>query len=265
MNSFFKIALTLIVLAGIVSGCGSQNREVVLAWKFEPGSSYRFDYTTSVSSRAYENDQPVYANDTTIELEYDQDVIELIDNDRGKCRYNYTDKISGEKWSNQFIIASNGEITDILADSSVDNRSVDYYRRLFEQASPEFPEKPVKEGFEWSNDIKVLLDDGTTTAKTDYRVKSFVNELGFECAVIEYNGTLLIPIDSNGPDNNGVTTVGHDRFDTKGTIYFAYDKGIIIKQVESGKMIRTAKVSRENKNIDFRLEEDRNFTSQIVL
>jgi hypothetical protein len=248
----------------IISGCGTENREALLKHKFNPDEAFHFEYNCQITSQAFDNDELVYAGDSSYQLEYDQEVVENLGNDRARCRLTYADQTSGETWVNEFIMAANGEITDPLVDSTVDDQTLAYYQKLLEQAAPEYPSEPVGAGFTWNHDVRVLLKEGPVEAKTTYQVSSFVSEMGYDCAVIKYHGTMYIPLGNRCPDDRGMVTAGTDEITTEGVLYFALKPGLVIKQEETSRLTRSGSVTRNGESNTFRIIEDRSVSNYLA-
>ena len=104
-----------------------------------------------------------------------------------------------------------------------------------------------------------MLPTETMNASTTYTIKSFVRELGYDCAVIEYTGNLLIPIEPKKDDKTQRS--GIDKIQTKGMIYFAYIEGLVIKQTEKWKTegTRTQIIDGEWEKYKFESNYDVNF------
>ncbi len=125
----------------------------------------------------------------------------------------------------------NGKITDARFADIKDQPKMRYIMNYYEQGLPVFPagEKPV--GYSWTQTTKVVLPDESMEASTTFLIKSLVREGGYDCAVIEYEGNLVIPIEPNPKDST--LRGGLDRIKSKGLMYFAYKEGIVVSQVES--------------------------------
>ena len=161
-------------------------------------------------------------------------------------------------------MASDGKIVDVFPEDDLPDESIDYYRRLFEQASPMYPDEPVSVGYIWSHTVKVLLNEGVTDASTTYKIKSFVREAGFDCAVIEYKGNMIIPLSNKCVDEGMVITEGLDRIEVEGVTYYAYVEGMVIREDESSHLIREGIATRNGKPIRFKIDEKRSCTNSLI-
>ncbi len=95
---------------------------------------------------------------------------------------------------------------------------------------PVFPTGEISVGFNWTQSAKVMMPSQTMEASTTYEVKSLVREMGYDCAVIEFTGNLIIPIEPDPADSIQVS--GVDKIETTGKLYFAYKDGLVVLQRE---------------------------------
>lgn len=261
-----KLTLIAIGLGMMLSGCGTDKKEIRLDYKFDTGKKYHFVYNSQTSTTAYENDKLVYSGDSTFRVSYVQEAIEIMDDTCARLHFTYTDESQGksaETWSTEYVMSTNGEITDLATGEDVTEESVEYYKRLLEQAAPMYPDEPVTEGFTWNHTVRILLDEGATDAKTTYKVKSFVREAGYDCAIIEYKGNMIIPLEADCITEDGVA-VGHDKIEVEGAAYFAYTEGIVIKEEENSKLVREGAVTIDGRTTDFKIEEERSYTCTLT-
>lgn len=267
----------LIAIGVLIAGCGAEKKEVRLVCKFPQGKEYHFIYDSRKSTHAYENDSLVHSGETAHQIRYVRQVVEVIDSTKAKLRFTYTLDVvpPGEKsgtdvdtltktWSTEYVMTSDGKIVDFFPEENLPDESIDYYRRLFEQASPMYPDEPVSVGYTWGHTVKVLLDEGVTDASTTYKIKSFVREAGFDCAVIEYKGNMIIPLSNKCMDEGTVITEGLDRIEIEGVAYFAYVEGLVIREDESSHLIREGIATKNGKPIRFKIDEKRNYTNSLI-
>jgi len=272
-----RLLIPIFITIVFALGCGTDYREVRLAYKFHPGKTYTYEYKTDISSNTYEDGALTSSDKRTYRLLYDQEILEAMDHDRGRIKYTYTLKeppagpvnITGTdtaaaSWSNECIMANDGSIVEFASDSSATPGSADYYRRLFEQASPMYPDEPVKEGFVWSHTVRVVTDDGLTDATTTYKIKSFVRSGEHDCAVIEYRGNMLIPLEKSCPDEITAIQSGMDKIEVEGVAYFAYTEGIILREEESSHLVREATIIQDGEPIELKIDEIRTYTNHLT-
>jgi len=262
-----KFNLILFLIMIFLAACTAEKKEVQLACKFDPHKIYHFVYDSKVSSRMYENDSLTYAGEQDHNLTYTRRALELLDDNRARLLFEYAmKKDTGQTstWSTACIMQTNGGISDFETDSSISYAAAEYYQNLFEQTSPVYPEEPVSEGYKWSHSVKVLVDEGRSDANTTYTIKSLVREGGFDCAVIEYQGNILIPLGEECPGEKAVITGGMDRIEVEGVAYFAYKEGLVIREEENSHLVREGTLRQDKETIRFKIDENRYYSSRLI-
>lgn len=266
-----KKLTALILLLILFISCTESTKKVKLSFKYNPEMSLEYK---QISKRQTE----IYMADSLIKNEIDesmafvkQEIIEVINDSTFKINevdtWHYTKPNKDD--STQFdsvtysremdlIVLQNGKIIDFTFKNS-EEKSTSYLKNYYEQGLPVFPSVEVYPSYSWTQTTSVMLPSETMNASTTYTIKSFVRELGYDCAVIEYTGNLLIPIEPKKGDKTQRS--GLDRIQTKGMIYFAYIKGIVIKQTEKWKTEgdRTQLTDGEWKRYRFESNYDVNF------
>jgi len=270
MRGSFSIKLSLIVLFSLIAaGCGSGQKEVKLLYKFNPDNIYSYDYNGVIEYSAYEAGNLVARSDSVLNISYRQRTVEMIDTGKAKIAFEYTLKNpTGEQlqtWSSEFIMNTNGQISygEDTASSAAPQLSENYSRQMLEQAAPMFPAEKITRGFVWSHTVKVLQENGMTDATTNYKVTGFANENGYECAVINYSGTMIIPLEGQCLTGDILISQGTDQIKLSGTMHFAYEEGIMLKENGTSHLVRRGTVRENGKETDFRIEENRDFTIKL--
>jgi|WetSurMetagenome_2_1015567.scaffolds.fasta_scaffold163443_2 hypothetical protein len=127
--------------------------------------------------------------------------------------------------------AGNGKLLDLKVVDGSSPTWDKYVRNFYEQGTPVFPDTPITVGYSWTQTYPVVLaDNKTDTAETIYRVKGRAQKLGYDCAIIEYRGNLVLPIILDPADTTA--TQGLDRIDLNGIMYFAIKNGMAISSDE---------------------------------
>ncbi len=127
-------------------------------------------------------------------------------------------------------VQPNGKVRDVKLSAGEDPTRIRYIRNYYEQGMPVFPAQEVAPGYSWTQTTKVILPEETMEATMTYTVTSLVREAGYDCAIIECDGTMIIPIEPNPRDS--VQISGLDRIKTTGLLYFAYREGMVVLQHE---------------------------------
>ncbi len=228
----------------LIFGCAKETREVRLVYKFKPGQKRIYSNQIKSDSRIYEGKNLVSSSNLTYRSQLTEEVLSTTDSSTARIRLidvsrqpNLYKKDTSDadtvthKWTLEYLMNANGRVLEIFPQNPHGNEWLDYYKNYYEQALPVLPDIPVTPGYSWSQTVKLIIkDEGSTQVETTYRLKALAREAGYDCAIIEYQGNLVLPYRKTTP--NGTEIERLDKARTKGTIYFAYKEGAIIRQDE---------------------------------
>ena len=242
---FFTLGVffsTAALLGGL--SCSSEPKSVLLQMKYgSPGSSISYKFSADQVGKVYSDSGLIRDFDVKVE---------------GDIVYNTEDTLPGggaiilekNRWSWDEPADDSGQVkrvtqeyayrVEMLADGKVvslemlnkpSQQSEDYVRNFAQQANPVFPHQRVAPGFSWLQTVPVELVDGTVdTSKMTFKLKGIARKMGYECAILEYSGNLVLPVFPNPDDTVAVS--GIDRIDISGISYMAIDAGIIVTSDE---------------------------------
>jgi len=89
---------------------------------------------------------------------------------------------------------------------------------------PVFPDEKISTGYTWTQKTPVDLPSGdTTTASMTYKIKGTTQKMGYNCAIIEYNGTVVLPLFRDPQDTTAFEMV--DWIEMSGILYYGIDIG----------------------------------------
>jgi hypothetical protein len=125
----------------------------------------------------------------------------------------------------------NGRLVDMEFASDTTKGNLDYLKEYYRQGYPVFPDGEIGQGYSWTQTTTVVLPEGPVEASTTYTVKSFARERGYDCAVIEYDGTSIIQLPARAAKQYELMS-GVDKITSKGHLYFAYTEGILVSVKE---------------------------------
>ncbi len=242
MKQTAKVTVIVALLA-LVSGCTQGDKKIKLTLKWEPGMTLDYEQATKSSSKAYRADSLVKESFITYSIEVEQEVIsvgsdgtaDVIERGAwiivrpGKEDSTVMDTSTYER-ELQLKIKPNGKIVDFTFAKEEESSSAAYIKNYYEQGIPVFPSVEMSPGKEWTQETKVVLPEENLEASTTYRIKSLAREAGYDCALIEYEGNLVIPIVPDPKDS--VWRDGIDRVSSTGIMYFAYKEGVVVLQRE---------------------------------
>lgn len=108
------------------------------------------------------------------------------------------------------------------------------FQSYFEQSQPVFPERPLKVGDSWTQEVRVMSprSEPVTTSST-YVLDRVVEEDGGPVAVIAFDGDIYLPFPYRpaGADSAAMTTA-EERIRVKGEMFFELETGRV-RRVES--------------------------------
>jgi hypothetical protein len=109
------------------------------------------------------------------------------------------------------------------------------FQSYFEQSQPVFPERALKVGDSWTQEVKVVSprSEPVVTSST-YVLDRVTEEDGTPIAVIAFDGDIYLPFPyrSAGADSAAGATTAEERIRVRGEMYFALDSGLV-RRVET--------------------------------
>jgi hypothetical protein len=243
---FFAIKTAVIISLTTAVYCDSGKKEVRFLFKFKPGLTREYRNLVKTTATITEGNKPVKKENYSRQSRVLEQVIAVLDSSKARVSlssiYDAPEAASASPsdsgaskprvWSIEYLTAANGKILEFFPHDSTEREMVEAYKNYYEQAAPVFPDQPVGEGYSWSQTTRLIVkEEGTTNVETRYKVRSFVREAGYDCAVIDFEGDMVLPFRSTKSDETLV--VGLEKIKAKGVIYFGYLIGTIIKQEET--------------------------------
>jgi len=244
------LGLLLFAVLGLLAACDSQDKSVTLRCKFSPHRTVTYHHEATRDVRILSGDRLSDSFSDTTRMMIEETVLDTIGQTRARLQsvyswdeYNpiYDDstgtptgkfRTDARQTTWHFVQDHNGEIIEFGTDDNMSAERFAYQERLFEQMDPMYPDHPVRIGDSWSNTVKILLtDDEKTDATTTYTIKAFERRAGYDCAVIDYEGMLILPRALTARDGNRYT-VSVEKVTRRGTCYFAYREGFVVHLAE---------------------------------
>lgn len=238
------ITLLFLTLAGLcLYSCNQDRRTVLLKLSYEPGMSHPYLTTYKIIERVFEHDA-VIANVTSEVIESGVSTVRRMINDStaeivslSETRIRSLDKIKSvetdttySKYEKVCHLTLNGSLVWFDIPSDTMKTRTEYMRRWWQQTIPVYPAEEVYEGYSWTQSYHVSAGEDDFETSTTYRIKSFVHDNGYDCAVIAYEGSAIIGVEPSPSDSTRLS--GLDRISTKGLIYFEYNLGMIVHQTK---------------------------------
>lgn len=135
------------------------------------------------------------------------------------------------------------------------------FQSYFEQSQPVFPDRPLKVGDSWTQEVKVVspISEPVVTSST-YVLESLTQEDGEPIAVIAFDGDIYLPFPYRpaGADSAVGATTAEERIRVKGEMFFALESGRVRRvetdadatltrvEIESGAPVRREMQIRES-------------------
>lgn len=236
--------ITVFAIALTWAACSKGERQVNLRFSFQPQTILTYNQISKRNYSIIENDSVLSQSKMVDTLRIDLELIRLVNDTTYEImeygtlhRYVPSKEDSTKlervelKTETLLRILPNGKIDSFAMLENEFARTDAYVKNYYEQGTPVFPagEKPV--GYSWTQTTKVVLPKETLEASTTYTIKALVRQQGYDCAVIEYIGNMVLPIVPCEEDS--VQRSGVDRIKIKGLIYFAHQDGLVVEQTEN--------------------------------
>jgi hypothetical protein len=136
------------------------------------------------------------------------------------------------KWENAMFLTvkPNGRLIELIPAKDEEKSSASYVKNMMEQGTPVFPSEKLKVGSKWTQSTRVVFPDDTLEASTTFLVARIVMEGKYRCAVIEYSGNLILPMEESPMDT--LKRSGVDYATSRGESWYAIDGGFPVKTIE---------------------------------
>jgi len=100
------------------------------------------------------------------------------------------------------------------------------FESYFEQAQPVFPDRPLKVGDSWTQEVKVVgAGSEPVVTSSTYVLKALSREDGEPVATIVFDGEIYLPLGHDAA--RGESQLAEERIRVHGTFTFAHERGIM--------------------------------------
>jgi len=142
------------------------------------------------------------------------------------------------------------------------------FQSYFEQSQPVFPDRALKVGDSWTQEVKVLSPSSEPVVTTStYVLERVVEEEGGPLAVIAFDGDIYLPFPYRpaGTDSAAAEMTSEERIRVNGEMFFALEAGRVLRvvtnadatltkvEIEDGRPVRREAQIRETSR--YELEE----------
>ncbi len=260
MNKFFLTLFIASIIIGSV-GCDGAEKQILLSYKYQLNDIIEYKQSTRETSRKIVDSQLSEQHNYLYNGILSQQVIEVLQDNRVIILEKTSQLIDGEKKNVteiNYVLSSTGTIEDINFSKNSEKKNEIYIKNHYQSGTPLFPKMEVFPGYLWTQTISVVVPDEKLEASTTYEVIAFVREAGYDCALIKYNGEMIVPV--NIKENDSTQISGQNKIISNGIIYFAYKEGIIISQKDewkiSGDRTKTTNSKRESYTVEIDINSD---------
>jgi len=265
-------AVSLIAAVSVMLlSCSQSDRPVILKYRYEPGLQLSYVQISENHIKVMDHDSVTKDYSEQVQAHVTQTVKRVLDDgtaqieelagwskkDSGRADSASADTMSQSRRLSIYT-APNGKIVDVVFEKSVDSATAAYLRNFYDQNSVIFPDTAVRPGGSWTQRTKVEVEGSQMDASTTYRVVGYVQDSGYDCIQISYDGTLIIPIIENPSDT--VHRHGVDRINMTGTLTFATELGMLVNVREKWKILSdrektiAGKTVKTNSDVDMAIQ-----------
>lgn len=241
-------AVVVFLLTGWLLSCSQPPQSFVLRAKYEPvGKVQSYLLTSHRVGKEWRDDKLTREIDSKIEAEAVYTTQKMLPNgnavvlEENRWHWDEPTDSSGnmkrvtKEYAYNHEIAPSGKVVSFRMIGESTPQWENYARQYYEQGVPVFPDTPVMIDSGWIQKVTVDLPDGSKAeAATTYRLKGTTYKLGYQCAVIEYQGNMVFPLFPDAADTTGLQ--GVDRVEAKGILYYGYEIGTAVSSDESRRM-----------------------------
>ncbi len=260
--------LTLGLVCLMAGSCTQGENKISLKFRFKPGMKLTYDQISKRNSNVVEHDSVTHRDTMSYHVGIEQEVLRFIDDSTAEIletdNFSYVkpgskdsagvpDSVS-EKQQVTLQMLPNGKIVNFKFTDDSNMPRIAYIKNYYEQGIPIFPSGQRAPGYSWTQTTKVVLPDQSMEASTTFLIKSLVREGGYDCAVIQYDGNMLIPVEADPADTTKRS--GVDNIKTSGVLYFAYTEGFVVEQKEHWKIDGDRSQLRKGKMVNFKVNTD---------
>ncbi|MFH1374274.1 MAG: hypothetical protein ABII79_10805 [bacterium] len=242
MKRLTATILTIMALSLLI-GCSQGEKKVMLRYRYEPGTKLAYLQIAKRKSQVVQADSTIKESTGSFEVRIEQLVKQVFPDSTAEVDESATwvfEKPNKEDTTiidtveqNRrmvFRVSPRGKVLDIKFTGDEGYTSIQYIKNFYEQGMPVFPAREQSPGDSWTQTTRVILPGEAMEASMTYTVLSLAREAGYDCAVIESEGNMVLPIESQPQDS--VQRSGLDRISSSGVFYFAYREGLVVLQRE---------------------------------
>jgi hypothetical protein len=239
-----KRLAALLLIAASVPACGERGvpSEVRLRLEYEEGDTLLYEYETEGTVTLPDTSEPSgwKAQPYQRHLIVEEAVRDVTPGGNYVLVWTFhlrEDSLGGQEAQDQPDVQLTVQITPqgrVLSVGGVETArplfgEIDF-QSYFEQSQPVFPERPLRVGDSWTQEVRVVSprSEPVTTSST-YVLDSVMEEGGEPVAVIAFEGDIYLPFLSRTaePDSLAPTATTEERIRVGGEMYFGLESGFV--------------------------------------
>lgn len=235
-----RLGRALAIAALAIAGCRSEpaEPEVRLRLRYDVGDTLRYVYTADGtvtlpdSTAAGGQRQETYTKRIA--------VAEVATDERPNGNYRlewhygrpegtWPGRADHDPFTLELEVNPQGRIVEVANVEAAESlfREMDV-RTYLEQTQPVFPERALRQGDSWTQEVKLVSPEAEpVVASSTYVLESLTEEEGEPVAVIAFDGDVYLPtvFELEPPGGEGLRSV-EERIDVHGRMYFAHERGV---------------------------------------
>ena len=252
--------LALLVTASCLAGCreAAEEPQVELRLHYEIGDTLYYEYTAD-GTATYPDTVNAGRTTRTYErhLRIDEVATDLTPSGNYLLAWTYHlparvedgTEVEPSDITINLEISPQGRIIDVTNLESAKTLFHDMdFRTYLEQTQPVFPERALKIGDSWTQQVKVLSPEAEPVVTTsNYVLEDLTEENGEPIAIIAFDGDVYLPTaPEEGEDPNAVSA--EERIRVRGRMYFAHERGQTVR-VETNAQAEITRVLIEDGSV----------------
>lgn len=252
--------LTLLVIASCLTGCRATPEEpqVALRLHYNVGDTLYYEYTAN-GTATYPDTVTAGKTTKTYErhLRVDEVATDLTPSGNYLLAWTYHLPAGVEDGVDQepnditinLEISPQGRIIDVTNLETAKTLFHDMdFRTYLEQTQPVFPERALKVGDSWTQQVKVLSPEAEPVVTTsNYVLEDLTEENGEPIAIIAFDGDVYLPTAPEKGEAAGAVSA-EERIRVRGRMHFAHERGQTVR-VETNAQAEIKRVTVEDGSV----------------
>jgi hypothetical protein len=249
VNRTLTLAGLACLIIGLTLGCGPSVPTYSLTYKYNPGMVFNYIQLSKGTVEAREGDSVTNSRLNSVTTNIEFTVRRVVDDTTWEIAQKMSSHFRSESRLDSSVTDTTESAPDLTMYVSPSGRIVDcefattdknspnntaYMKEYFRQGTPVFPSQPVPIGYTWTQKYDVKVNGSHDTISTIYTVKGVEKRQDYECVVIGYAGSMIIPFEVDPADS--LKRHGVDRIKNDGIVYQAVKEGITVGQTEKWTM-----------------------------